>query len=106
MTLNHAALLRCHATLPGPYHRWKPPPWQSQRWCHHGHGASNALRNGNGKEGLPDQPNITSLGTLSSLTTSGNATIGGDLTVNGTTTTFCLVLKLLSIPRNPSLLFK
>ena len=67
VTLNHAALLRCHATLPGPYHRWKPPPWQLQRWCHHGHGASNALRNGNGKEGLPEQPNVTSLDMLKSM---------------------------------------
>ena len=68
MTYRRTSLLRTNTGLSVPYHGWRPPSWQMQRWCFHGHGASNALRNGNGKDDtLSDETKITSRYMLKSM---------------------------------------
>ena len=43
-----------------PYNSWRPP-WQLQNCCFHGHGASNAIANRNGKNDTSDETKITGL---------------------------------------------
>ena len=50
-----------------PHNGWRPPSWQNQRWCYHGHGAASSLANGNGKKSPPEEPKITGIYMLKTM---------------------------------------
>ena len=59
---------RCHRGISITYNNRKPTSWQSQRWCFHGHGATNAIKNGNDKgDSLSDEPKITGMYMIKSM---------------------------------------
>jgi ATP-binding cassette subfamily B (MDR/TAP) protein 7 len=63
-----ASFQRGHRGISITYNRWRPPPWQSQRWCFHGHVATNAVKNGNGKDdSLSNERKITKMYMIKSM---------------------------------------
>ena len=63
-----ASIQRCHRGIFIAHNRWKPPSWQSQRWCFHGHSANNGAKNGNGKDdSLSDEHKITGMYMIKSM---------------------------------------
>ena len=66
---NVASYQRCQRGISITYNRRRPPLWQSQRWCFHGHGATNAVKNGNDKDHhrVSDEPKITAMYMIKSM---------------------------------------